>query len=219
MSLRGDKYETVDEVKARLEHTVVLYDSQPVYISSVMMPEGEDEIARVYFYPLPLTYDKDSGRPRGVAVRKYLSSKKFDLTPFKMGFMNHKGSAINVTRIPVRQYKQGLSSTTASFTDLDGGRNKSINFASAISSQSFVDMINNDYPAFDEVIDKLGPKTHSIALSRRFALLVDPDIEAMFLYHGTNKCGLCLLGEKALRVPDKFRFLREAMEEVRIPIT
>ena len=56
MSLKGDKYETTEEVKFRLEQTVVLYDKEPVYITRVNMPDMEDkgEIARVYFIPLPI---------------------------------------------------------------------------------------------------------------------------------------------------------------------
>lgn len=222
MSLRGDKYETVDEIKARLEGTVVMYDNQPVYIQKVSLPDREDadekkEIARVYFHELPLNVREDAPAG-GKAIRKFLSSKKFDLTPFKMGYMNYKGNAVYVDRTPVRQYKQGLSAGTANMSDVTGMPAQGISFSHLIASPSFVDMVHNKYPRFQDVGDMIDNKTKSVAISRNFAFMIDNDLEALFLYHKSIKCGFSLRGDKALRIPPKFHFLREEMEENRIPI-
>lgn len=218
MSLKGDKYETAEEVKFRLENTVVLYDKRPVYITRVSMPngdegEGKKEIARVFFVELP-TGNKMAGE-----TRKYLSSRNFDLTPFKMGYMNWNGKAIFVSRSPVRQNKQGLSAATAVFTDVKGQKSADINFAYAIRAQAFVDMIDGKYPSFREAGDRLGDKeTHSVAISRSFAFLIDHDLEALLLLHKGVRCGIAMKNDKALNIPPKFHFLREEMEDHHIPI-
>lgn len=231
MSLRGDKYETHEEVKARLEQTVVMYDNEPVYIAQVLMPKDEDgkEIARVIYRPLPLgigagkapepKFD-DNGRllPQEKGVRKYLSSRKFDLTPFKMGYMNWKGNAVYVERVPMRQYKQGLSAGTTMFNDIYGYRYDGINFNHAIASPAFVDMVKGKYPTFKDAGAMINDKTKSVAISRNFAFVIDTDLEALFLYHNNVKCGFAFKGDANLRIAPKFHFLKEEMEENRIPI-
>ena len=214
MSLKGDKYETTEEVKARLENTIVLYEGKPVYISRVSMPEGENEVARVFFYEMPY-----GGKGNEKEVRKYLSSKNFDLAPFKMGYMNYKGQAIFVSRTPVRQYKQGLSSGTTLLTNIKGQKSDVINFAHMLRSQGFVDMVNGVFPDFKSAGQHLGNEdTSSVAVSRCFAFVIDHDLEALLLMHKGVRCGIALKDDKALKVPPKFHFLRQEMEEHRIPL-
>jgi hypothetical protein len=214
MSLKGDKYETTEEVKFRLENTVVTYDGQPVYISKVHVPDAEDkgEIARVYFYDLPL---KGAGQKE---TRKYLSSKKFDLAPFPMGYVNHNGQAFFVARTPVRQNKQGLAQGTTIITDIRGQK-AALSLNDLLRSQGFCDMIAGKYPSFKEAGESLGNKENSsIAISRMFAFVIDHDLEALYLLHKGIKCGLALKNDRALKVPPKFHFLKEEMEECRIPL-
>lgn len=218
MTLKGDKYETAEEVKFRLENTVVLYDKEPVYITKVNLPEPEDgkgEIARVFFQPLPYP---DVGGRFG-ETRKYLSSKNFDLTPFKMGYVNIEGSAYFLSRNPVRQNRQGLANNNISIKDFRGRGTDKLKFGSLIRSTGFIDMFHGKYPTFKQISDLLDYNVRdSVAIGRSFALGIDQDLEAMVLYHKGVKCGLALTEDKAVRVPEKFHFLREEMEEQRIPI-
>lgn len=218
MSLKGDKYETQEEVNFRLNNTVVLYDGKPVYITRVNMPEVEDkkEIARVFFVELP--YGKRLGEG-AKETRKYLSSRKFDLAPFRMGYFNHNGEAIFVSRAPVRQNQQGLNAKNVTFIDACGKRAENMNFNEMIKSQGFVDMVNGVFPDFTAAGELLGNKdSSSIAISRSFAFHVDHDLEALMLLHKGIPCGIALKGDRALKVPPKFHFLREEMEQCRIPL-
>jgi hypothetical protein len=228
MSLKGDKYETAEEVKFRLEGTVVLYDGKPVVVTRVRIPEDEDrkEIARVFFKPLP--YGKnpkrvinDDGEVVAVGeVRKYLSSKKFDLAPFKMGYFNHNGEATFASRIPNRQNKQGLSQATCAFINIRGKQSQTMNFNTMLTSQGFVDMVEGKFPSFAEIGDMIGDKENaSVAVSRSFAFLIDNDLEALLLMNKGVKCGIALKGQKALNLPPKFHFLREELEDCRIPLS
>jgi hypothetical protein len=218
MSLKGDKYETQEEVNFRLNNTVVLYDGKPVYITRVNIPEVEDkkEIARVFFVELP--YGKKLG-DGAKETRKYLSSRKFDISPFRMGYFNHNGEAIFASRTPVRQNQQGLNAKNVTFVDARGRRAENMNFNEIIKSQGFVDMVNGVFPDFAAAGDMLGNKDNSsIAVSRSFAFHVDHDLEALLLLHKGIRCGIALKGDRALKVPPKFHFLREEMEQCRIPL-
>jgi hypothetical protein len=217
MSLRGETYETTKEVKFRLEGTVVLYDGAPVLISRVNIPDDEDkkEIARVFFYELPYGGRENGGKE----TRKYLSSKKFDLAPFKMGYFNHGGEAICASRVPIRQNQQGLSANTCSLTNIRGNKSGNLHFNMMIGSKGFVDMVSGKFPTFTEAGEMLGNKDNSsVAVSRSFAFLIDHDLEALLLMHKGIRCGIAVRGQKALNLPPKFHFLREEAEECRIPL-
>lgn len=214
MSLKGDKYETTEEVKFRLEQTIVLYDEKPVYITRVQLPEAEDgkEVARVFFRELPYG-------GRGPEVRKFLSSKKFDLAPFKMGYFNNKGEAIFASRNPIRQNRQGLSAATLSLVDIRGQKSRDVIFGTLVASQGFTDMINGVFPDFKQIGDLIGDKeTSSAAISRSFAFYLDHDLESVYLINKGVRCGIAMKGDKALKVPPKFHFLRQEMEQHRIPL-
>jgi hypothetical protein len=214
MSLKGDKYETAEEISARLLNTVVVYDGKPVYITRIGPADvGEKkEIARVFFYELPLVGKAEE-------VRKYLSSRNFDLTPFKMGYINHQGQAIFLSRNPTRQYKQGLSNNTLVCTDIRGKRSEVMGFDHMIRSPGFMPMFEGKYPTFKEAGALLGDKENSsVAISRSFAFLIDHDLESLFMLHKGVRCGIAMKEDRALKVPPKFHFLREEMEEARIPI-
>lgn len=231
MSLKGDKYENVEEIQFRIGNSIVLYEGRPVYISRVALPEpGEDgkEVARVFFYELPFGGvarrdpfgDEVKIKPQAGEVRKYLSSKKFDLSPFPMGYWNTaKGEAVFVSRVPIRQNRQGLTQESCSFKDCRGKNAEGHTFASMIRCQGFLDMVNGKYPDFKEAGNRLDAKEgSSVAVSRNFAFIVDHDLEALLLMHRGVKCGLALKGDKALRLPPKFHFLRQEAEECRIPL-
>lgn len=215
MSLKGDKYETAEEVEFRLRNTVVLYDGDPVYITKTNLPGADDEgeIARVFFQPLPYN-------GRGREVRKYLSSKKFDLTPFKMGFMNYEGAAYFLARQPLRQNRQGLGAGTLSIKNMSPNETRGIDFNTVITADGFVDMIRGKYPSFQEAGEMLnGGDAYSVAVSRSFCFLFDTDLDMLLLSHRGVKCGTAMKGDKAIRLPEKFHFLRQEAEECRIPLS
>lgn len=215
MSLRGDNYETAEEVRFRLEDTVVLYDNRPVYITRVAggednVVEGKKEIARVFIRKLPIeAKDKET--------RKFLSSRKFDLTPFKMGYMNYKKSAVFVSRRPIRQNRQGLSSGNVSYTLWDGNRAE-IDFIDLIGSEDFVKMIDGVYPDFNEAREMLeSGEFNSVAVSRSFAFVNDHDVDARFIIHKGTKCGIAMPDDKAVRIARKYHFLKEELANHGIP--
>jgi hypothetical protein len=216
MSLKGDKYETAEEVKFRLENTVVMYDEDPVLITRVTNLEEaaeKGEIARVFFTQLPYL----GNAPK--ETRKYLSSKRFDLSPFKMGYMNYEGQAVFVSRTPVRQNKQGLCSANTLFTDIKGRKSEVLGFSRMLRTEGFVDMVKGKFPDFKVAGDMLDDKdASSVAVSRSFAFFIDHDLDALFLLNKGIRCGIAMRNDKAVKIPPKFHFLREEMEECNIPL-
>lgn len=217
MSLKGDKYETTEEVKFRLEHTIVLYDNSPVYITNIATPRGtaddEDSIARVYFYELPLIRGEDK------EIRKYLSSKKFDLSPFKMGYMNTDRGVCYVSRTPIRQNRQGLCAGNTKIVDHMGLNCNFMNFNSLIKEQGFVDMVLGKYPSFKqatEIMENTG--VESVAISNNVAFYLDKDLDALILLHKNIRCGIALRGDKGIRLSRKYHFLKQEIEEFNIPL-
>lgn len=211
MSLRGDKYETAEEVRFRLENTVVLYDGRPVWITRVRDPEPADgEIARVYFNELPLRANRQE------ETRKFLSSRKFDLSPFKMGYMNLDGDVVFLSRTPVRQNRQGLSAGSCTISDVTGQRNREHGFGQIIDRQEFVDMVMSNYPSFKEASDMIRDGATGVALSNQYALRRDGDLGIIYLYNRFTKVAAGFPGE-ILRLPKKNAFLKEQLAELKIP--
>jgi len=218
MSLKGDKYETAEEVKFRLEGSVVLYDDKPVYITSVNVPgpEDEEEVARVMFRELPFN---PQARDAKRSTRKYLSSRKFDLAPFRMGYMNLVDKALFVSRRPVRQSRQGLCNATTSIFQADGQRCNNVSFGKLIASQAFVEMISGVYPDFKQARVMMEEGVFkSVAIGPTFALEVDADLDALILLQKHTQCGIALSGDKGIRLSRKFHFLKEELEQSKIPL-
>lgn len=206
------QYESVNDANMRLSGTIVLYDGKPVFIREVgAIGEGEGkngDIYRVYINELPIK--------RGAQTeRKFISSKKFDLAPFPMGFMNTEaGKAVYLSRAPRRQQKQGLSEATLSqyaVGDLTGAR--VVRFADLTNSQPFVDCINGKYPSVAEATQLVKDGADSVAFSRCFAIARDSSLpELIYLYHKKDKVGFIMDGK--LKLSAKGRCLRESLNEV-----
>lgn len=214
MPLTGSSYETLDEISFRLNNTVVLYENKPVYITKIAGPaETEDEIARVYFHELPL------GGAVKRETRKFLSSRKFDLRPFRMGYMNFKSEAVFLSRTPIRQNRQGLGADNVLLYDFKGELKNNLSFRDVLYSKGFVDMVKNLYPDFPKARDLLkNNDATSVAVNRAFSFVKDDQLDVCVLLYKNSKCGLLLDDEKGVRVPPKFHFLRNEMEEHYIPI-
>lgn len=225
MSLKGDKYENVEEVKFRLEGTVVLYDSSPVYIRDVTFPEegDPDNIARVHFNELPM----DLTRPRPPRVRKFLSSRKFDLTPFKMGYLEMPdGATILTSRTANRQNRQGLCDNNTILNTIDDRLSRrarlggiGIDWLDVISSPGFSDMVKGTYTDFQTSLDKLTDKRDSTVFSREFAAQRDEELDLLFLYRKGRKCGYSDTTSKSFRLAKSLKYLANELEEARIPLS
>lgn len=224
MSLKGTAYETVEEAHMRLQGSVVLYDGEPVYITAVKAVERQDEgggrdIFRVYAVPLPYGKADDVRNGNDKQFRKYISSKKFDLSPFPMGWCSYGRDAYYLSRIPARQARQGLTSGNLKISAI-GGRPIKADYNSLVSSEEFKRCVTGKYEDVEIALARLNGLGDDVVVpvGRSFAFVKDVDIGLVYLYHKNTKCGFTFGTNKGFTLPDKYKFLREEAEENRIQL-
>lgn len=225
------KYETVHDAQMRLRHSIVLYKGEPVYIHEIQQGTGKDDIFRVLFDPLPLTGAVQIARlpqfardpfadaavppqpPAEKPERKYISSKYFDIAPFKLGYVNAKPGAFYCSRMPGRLQKQGLCGENFAAKD---------NFGRVVSYQTFLtcpdtpDMVMGKYPSFDKAIELLK-KSPAVAFAREFCLVKDEVIpDLIYLYYKGAKVGMFNKNEVTLGT--KFTCLKERLNEMNLKV-
>jgi len=208
-------YENIHDAQMRLSGTVVLYDGDPVYIRDIGQKDPgdpKDDVFRVYAEKLPRT-----GRDNLAEMRKFISSKKFDMAPFPMGFINRGGYAYYATRTPRRQQKQGLSEGTF-FTTVPGFENEKagLSFGNAVQSREFVDCIKGVYPSMEDAVKSIiSGEAKSVGISRTYALVGDRSLDGLiYLYHKSEKVGFILDG--TLKLSKSAVCLKESLREVGI---
>lgn len=213
------KYESLEDARLRLKNTVVLYDGEPVFIRNIEPSRSEkDGIFRIHADALPLNRpgqipDEDEDEDwidaaKKADLRKFISSKNFDIAPFKMGYVNLKKGAVFCSRVPRRQQKQGLSLESYSAVGLDWG--------AFVQSKEAVDMIKGRYPTLDQAKALLN-KSPLVAFSREFAIAKDEILEDMFiLYYKGSKVGVFLDGKVTLG--KKYTCLKETLLEIKVNV-
>lgn len=224
------KYETVDDARMRLRQTVVLYKGTPVLIREVTRGEGKDDVIRVLIQQLPNGgAEKLPANAGGLAARlqrhadvieedakrKYISSKHFDIAPFRMGYVNYaKGEgAFYCSRLPTRVQKQGLCHENFKGVTNSG---KGIPFPSFLACKETLAMVANDYPSFERALVSLN-KVNAVAFHRDFCLVKDEAIpQLVYLYHKGVKVGMHSKGEIALG--PKFTCLKESLDEMQLRV-
>lgn len=226
------KYEAVDDARMRLRNTVVMYRNEPVLVQEIARGEDKDEILRVLFNPLPVRQgavkkkadafgrrlvgdDAMDALEEKAQQRKYISSKHFDIAPFKMGYVNHPTlGAFYTQRLPNRVQKQGLCAEN--FSGFTNNPLKPVDFNTFITCKESVEMIAGIYPSFDRAL-KLLEKAPAVAFSREFALSKDEVIpDLIFLYHKAKKVGYFAKDEAVLGA--NFKCLKESLEECKIKV-
>lgn len=225
------KYETPEDAKMRLRNTVVLYKGDPVLIQDVQRGEGKDDILRVLFTELPVgkgAIPQKKPRfapppePEGIpfqappaedARRKYISSKHFDIGPFRLGYLNAKGGAVYCSRMPNRIQKQGLCAENFTATDHLARRH---GFDAFLQAGDVGKMVAGDYPSFDKAVELLD-KCPAVAFSRDYCLVKDEVLPGLvYLYHKNAKVGMYAKGDVSLG--NKFACLKESLEEMKLKV-
>lgn len=221
------KYEHLDDASMRLRNTVVRYKGDPVYITNIRPGTG-DEIFRVYFQPLPVKKVDGFIAPRKVRLgpdgpefveeaeeeRRYISSRNFDISPFKMGYVNDPKGAAYCSRLPTRKQQQGLCAENFGASSVGGN----FNFNSFLSCPGVVDMVHGRYPSLAEAQRLLAEKQSPlIAFHRDFAISRDEILGNLFhVFYRGNKVGAYLDG--GLILGDKYRCLKESLIELGVPV-
>ncbi len=208
----------VEQASLRLQGTVIMYGSDPFYCTGIDVPDGEDGIPFANLYPLPCNIGKDLD-PK-TRLKMPLSDPLFKgFEPISPGMVNFfegcpfsgktRTHATYVERTPVRRTRQGWSRDNVLVKTPDGS---SVDFRGMISCKSFVDMVKNVYPSFQEAIKTLVTDS-SIAVSRKYSVGVDSN-DAPVVYRNAQQVGFFRPSGEILLLP-KFMYLKEEVEEDR----
>lgn len=216
------KYEALEDARMRLKGTVVRYKGDPVYITEIT-PGNADEIHRVYYKEVPFNAPKPkpfrnmeeivADAELDAAKRKYISSKFFDIEPFRMGYVNspNRNGAFFCSRLPNRIQKQGLCGENFRAMDNFGVM---VDFNTFLNTKEVLEMINDRYPTFNQALAGLN-KVPSVAFSRNFALVKDAVIpDLLYLYHKGEKVGMYNSATKFVSLGVKFQCLKESLNEL-----
>jgi hypothetical protein len=150
-------------------------------------------------------------------LRKFISSKKFDMAPFPMGFVNTESGVFYCQRRPRRQQRQGLSHET--FLGQPVGRNfEPLAFHEILNSPEFVDCVKGKYPTYNDskLALEIAKDSVSVAFDRHFALVKDEHIsELLYIYHKKEKVGFVMEGK--VKLANNGQCLRESLKELNVP--
>lgn len=175
------KIRSIDDAQQRLYKTVVIHDGEPIFVDKVV---GAQEVEGV-----------------NLITRK---RKRFVLNPTstlppQVGFVNHEGYAIFITRRPVRRVRQGLCTENISTTV--GSREE------VIRSSSFGKMLTRDYPNIPKCISMVKKgEARGAAFSLDFAVFDDGR-----LYYQTSRVG-AWKEDGTLTLDPKFKCLQEVLD-------
>lgn len=181
--------------RTRLLDTVVLHNSQPVYVRDV-------GIFRDSNIPMAAITDIYKGTESQVQM------SSLDLSPIQLGYVNYKGSLNYVTRVPVRgDYRQGLRhSNMGSTCGIPVER---------IPWKVVYHTIMGQYPSLDNVMKDLSKKGPQ-AWHRDWGVEKNHDL----IYKGEEVAGFIDVSKGNIPVLHKEydfleEFLLEAVEESR----
>ncbi len=215
------------EFYERYFQSIIYYDNAPVYVTDVDPPGRRDDHDRVfkeiilYVIPLPYSHTFDSRPSRFSAF-----DDKFSDTPIHLGYANSfkvNNSRFDedyrrgyyLSRIPVRQSKQGLHSS-AIWLPPNGG----YSFSDLLYSQPFVDMLRKNYKPFQEIKEVLLKNRSSygpIAFDPQLALEFNT-LDQWILYYKNSAVAHSFDGDKFILAQSKL-WLTESLEEKGLQVT
>jgi len=169
-------------------------------------PPGPAGLAGPRVAPAPLPDDLPKEQ-----ARKYISSKHFDIAPFKMGYVNDPDCPFFCTRLPNRIQKQGLCADNFKAVSNFGAP---VQYGYFLRSSGVPDMVHGRYPTTVEALRMLE-KQLAVAVSRDFCLQRDDVLpEFIYLFYQGKKIGMYT--DNRVRLGQKFNCLKESLEELKL---
>ncbi len=212
-------YDSLEDSSRRLQGTVVSYrkslkdEFQPCYVHQIM-GLNTDQMADAWSLPIPVKGGKGEQIP---LTPEYFEVRKLPL----LGYVDHKGWSHYVSRRSVRQSRQGFHSTNLNIpVNPDTGAIPQFN--TLLSSKEFVGMLRGEYDPFGKVFDTLMTSDEPImkAFSKTMALSID-DMESVSLWNRGVRVAVSNNPKKygpVFKLPQKYRYLTEELEEQRIRV-
>lgn len=198
-------YTNVADAQQHLQHSVVMYDKRPVWVNEIFDVDG-DMVASITNIPTLRN-----------AYNVSIFDPLFCPREVRLGYTNTTGGhAVFLSRVPSRQYKQGICRNNTHIPNTPEGL-RVTTFEHLTRMASWSDALRGIYPTFAEAVSLLknGEGIRSVAFHRDYAAGLD-DLGFVRLYH---KGEACAFGEDGVfRLPKQFEYLTEELTEMGMKI-
>lgn len=156
---------SLDDLTTILHNTVIRYRKKPVFVKEV---DGRE------LWLTSLENPKEKANPVS------LSDLEIDFTPVPLGFVNFNKYAYYITRVPSRQYKQGLSTGNIAIEAVEENHDTifGIQTLQNVCNKSLAACILGRYPCLEQAIKDVVEGAKSVAFSRQFA--IDEHFDLLF---------------------------------------
>lgn len=175
----GLPYHALNEVKDRYINTIIWYGDAPVYVHGM----GFNDLWVSFV-----------GEPKNKNCYIPVDNETLSDGPFRLGYVNKlmqvtcddEGDAETVyttsyvTRVPARQWKQGLCASNLKFSPALA------NFTTLCGNPMFRDMLQGKYPTFTQAKKLLKGNIQSVAFARQLCLSKDACEQYHIGYRGKN---------------------------------
>ena len=140
-------YQNVADAEQHLRGTVVMFDGMPAYVHSVTALGNGRFLANLGHLPrINNTFEVD------------LFDARLDPKGIRLGYVNctKYGEALFCSRIPARQYHQGLHQNNVNVARSHLTDARVTSFPYMLSDPGFADALRNIYPTFNEALNLLS---------------------------------------------------------------
>lgn len=132
------------------------------------------------------------------------SIENYDLTPIKLGFVNHGADTVYVTRMPMREdWRQGFRWSQAFFPFMSTPDTN-------VDSIDLARSVENIFPDIDEIREILRRRQGMMAWCRNFAI----DNKDQIFYRGFGKVGEFLDKTTNFLLDGKFFWVEDRLKKV-----
>lgn len=156
----------LDDLNTLFLQTVIRYKKQPVYVKAIT---NNRELVLQALENVKEKFPEIS-----------LTDSDLDFTPVPLGFANYNGNAFYLSRIPSRQYKQGLASNNLVVDCLTEGNKTALasKELKKVCNRSISSCILGKYPSLQQALKLITEGALSVAFHRQFA--VDEDWNILY---------------------------------------
>lgn len=178
-------YEREEDIRARLENTIIRYENDPVLVT------GHDGF-NIFINYL-------SGTKKEIVSIK---DKKLNFKSIPLGYVNYKGKTYYLQRIPHRRWKHGVSrGGIYSLTP-----NAPVEY---LLNKPLVATVKNIYCSYEKALKEIEKKqVYSIAFDRSLAIRKEELGNTKLEYKGTE-AGYFEMGK--VRLGKNFKYLKEQL--------
>ncbi len=124
-----------------------------------------------------------------------------DISSFELGYINTNSGAYYLTRMPLRQFKQSISSGSVIEYSLGNGgpMRDGMGRSRWLMTKEFRDRYTKPFPSFDKALELLDNR-ESVALSPNVALTRD-ELGTVKVWFKLESVGVIVAGTRIVRVP------------------